>query len=345
MWNTIGHTKAVNILQRALAGGRLSHAYLLVGPRHIGKMTLALDLARAGNCLGETTPCSECDQCDRTARGVHADVRLVGLEKSPSGGGRTRVNVGIDQVREVQREASLKPYEGRCRTFIFEDATRLSAEAANALLKTLEEPPDQTLLLLLATDKQALPLTVVSRCQTLELRPAAPSLIANHLVDYLGVDADKADEIARLSDGRPGWAVRAAQNPEMLQQVAERLDSVEQVGAANIEERFEYAASLASVFGRDREAAREELTVWLEWWRDLLLTREDTPGFVKHVSRLESIKEVAEGLTSSQVAGAVGSIRRTMDLLERNVNARLALEGLMLALPRGARQPEGGRVR
>ncbi len=128
--------------------------------------------------------------------------------------------------------------------------------------------------------------------------------------------------------------MRAADQPEMPRQVADRLESVERVAAANIEERFEYAASLASVFGRDREVVRDELTLWPECWRDLLLTHEDASGYIKHVSRLESIKEVAEGLTSSQVAGAISSIRRTMHLLERNVNARLALEDLMLALPR-----------
>ena len=140
MWRTAGHDKAVNILGRALGEGRTAHAYLVTGPEHVGKMTLALDLARAVNCSGAERPCDACAQCRRVDRGLHADVRVVGVEPGPSGG-RQRVAIGIDQVREVQREASLKPYEGSSRVFIFDRAERLTEEAANSLLKILEEPP------------------------------------------------------------------------------------------------------------------------------------------------------------------------------------------------------------
>ncbi|TET38214.1 MAG: AAA family ATPase, partial [Dehalococcoidia bacterium] len=163
MWQVIGHEKAVALLERSMKGGKLSHAYLFVGPPHVGKMTLAMNLAQALNCRGEERPCGECPQCRRIARGVHADVQVIGLEG--------RMEIGIDQIREMQHAASLKPFEGRNRVFIIDGADHLSHEAANCLLKTLEEPPPNDQLILLAANERLLLPTVLSRCQKLELGP------------------------------------------------------------------------------------------------------------------------------------------------------------------------------
>ena len=333
MWNTIGHDKAINVLRRSIDQGRMSHVYLLVGPRHVGKMTLALDLARAANCLQDEKPCGECVQCDRITRGLHADVRLVGVGSGETGNGRGKVNIGIGQVREIQREANLKPFEGRCRVFIFDGSEHLSGEAANSLLKTLEEPPNQVLLVLLASHREALLSTISSRCQTLELRPVPQPLIVSYLETRYRVDSVTANEIARLSDGRPGWAIEAAIQPEMRQKITEKLNDIEEVVGGSLEERFAYAAGLASAFGRDRDLARQELTLWLEWWRDVMLIKEDALQSVKHLSRTEKLKAVADSLSSAQVVRTINAVRETIDLLESNVNSRLALEHLMLSLP------------
>ena len=334
MWQTIGHDKAVNVLKRSLESGRLSHAYLLAGPRHVGKMTLAMDLARAVNCLEDQPPCGQCSQCARIDRLLHADVQVVSVETDKSSEGRGRVLIGIDQVREVQREASLKPYEGSCRVFIFDGAEHLSEEAANSLLKTLEEPPDQVVLLLLTTAASALLPTLVSRCQVLDLRPVPSSLIARELEARHELDGARADEIARLSNGRPGWAINVVDTPELIEALSEKLEAFANVVRGGLEERFAYAASLASSTARDRDVGRQELDAWLTWWRDILLISHQVPEFVIHPSDLERLQSVAGALSSVQVARAIGAVRETMEHLERNVNPRLALEGLMLVLPR-----------
>ncbi len=182
MWNTIGHERAVTHLKLGLEKGQLSHAYLLTGPRQVGKMSLAMDLARALNCLGDERPCGVCDQCGRIERGLHADVRIAGVEAGTSRGGGSRTSIGIDQVREVQREASLKPYEGRYRVFVVDGAEHVTSEAANSLLKTLEEPPDQVVIALLAPDVDVLPPTVVSRCQRLDLSPTTSAVLRSSLM-------------------------------------------------------------------------------------------------------------------------------------------------------------------
>ena len=346
VWRTTGHDRTVGILRRGLAQGRLSHAYLIAGPGHVGKMTLAIDVAMAVCCTEEQKPCGACAQCTRVARGLHTDVRVVSIEGGEKESGRGRVLIGIDQVRQVQREASLTPFEGSHRVIIFDGAERLSEEAANSLLKFLEEPPDQVVLLLLASDAAALPATVVSRCQLLELRPVPADVIARALAERYELDSVGADEIARLAEGRPGWAFLAAEDGEVLAALSRKLDVIEDVVGGTLEGRFAYAAGLASAFERDRESAREELELWKAWWRSVLLVKEDLAGFVVHTSRLGSLEQVAASLSDAQAAHAMEAVSETAEHLERNVSPRLALEELMLALPRtGAASPGGAEER
>ena len=333
LWRTVGHEAAVNALQRSLREGRLSHAYLLVGPRHVGKMTLAIDLAQAVNCLEEEVPCGRCNQCRRIADGIHADVHVVGVDSSGARDGRGRVAISIDQVREVQRQASLKPYEGRYRVFIFDGAEHLSEEGANSLLKILEEPPEQVILVMLALDAEGLLPTIVSRCQRLNLRPAPLSLVTGELESRYSVDHDKAEQIVRLSGGRLGWAIQAVSQPDMLDRHLDRLRRVEEIVQAGLERRFAYAANLASGFADNRESVRQELDLWLQWWRDVLAAKEGALELVTNLSRADTVQAVAEALSSSQIVRAIRSVRGTIEHLELNVNPRLALEELMLALP------------
>ena len=326
MWNTIGHDSAVGLLRRSLDEGRLAHAYMITGPRHLGKMALAVDLAMAVNCTGPERPCGECTQCDRVSRGLHTDVKVVGVEKG--------VKIAIDQVREMQREISLAPFEGASRVVIFDESERLSEEAANGLLKTLEEPPDRVLTLLLASDTGAMAPTLSSRCQLLELKRVSGATIVDALIRKYGIEAPLADQIARIARGRPGWAFRAASDPEILESLSSKLEELEQIVAGDIEERFAHAASIASVFDKDRVAGRGDLDMWLDWWRDLMLVKADTPEFMIHVSRLEIMRAAAAKMTIAQIARAIAAIRETTSLMERNVNSRLALEQLFLTVPR-----------
>lgn len=335
-WQTIGNEKATSALRRALSGGRLPHAILIAGPEQVGKMALAVDLAAALNCTGDERPCGDCAGCSRTRRKLHTDVHVVGIQVAD--GGRSRTLIGVDQVRDVQREAALAPFEGECKVVIFDGAELLSEEASNSLLKTLEEPPPGVYLLLLTSKPEALLPTVISRCQAVDLKPVSPDVIADHLTKHRAVDPDVAGRAARLSDGRPGWAIRAIEEPGLLEAVEEKVEGVEEVVMGSMAMRFEHAARLGSATDRDREAGRRELEVWLAWWRDVMLVKEGVPQLAANLSRMDSLKPVAEMLTRQQIAGAIRAIRRTRRLIARNVNSRLALEVMMLDLPRVRQQ-------
>ncbi|MDP2726433.1 MAG: DNA polymerase III subunit delta', partial [Dehalococcoidia bacterium] len=148
----LGYPEVTKRLQRELAEGHVSHAYLVLGPTQVGKKVLALELAQALNCLDPSPPCGLCPHCQKIIAGIHPDVQVLGLladEKS----NRLRKEIGIDQVRALQHDASLHPCWGRYRVFVIDEAQHLSCEAANCLLKTLEEPPSACIIILLATEE------------------------------------------------------------------------------------------------------------------------------------------------------------------------------------------------
>ncbi len=331
MWKTVGHDKAIRTLNRSITAERLAHSYLITGPSKIGKTTLALDIARAANCTSDNRPCGTCRQCQRITPGLHPDVRTIGLEAARSG--RLRTQISIEQVREIQRDASLLPYEGRSRVFIFENGEKLSGEAANSLLKTLEEPPDRVIIIIVASDANAVLPTILSRCRRIDLRTAPPGIIADYLVEEKSLSRERAEEISGLSGGRIGWAIEAADDPAIITRIAEALDLIEATVKGPLAERFDYSESLARRFSADRQGVFTELDLWQSWWRDVLLIGQRKHELVVNSSRKETLTSVADQNSIEEVSASLRAIRRTVFLLERNVSPRLALESMMMKLP------------
>ncbi len=342
MWQVIGQTRAVSLLQRSLEMDSLAHAYLFIGPAHVGKMTLALNLAQALNCQAAEPPCGQCASCQKVASAKRADVQIIGLNHDAnSAETKPRVEISIDQIRQLQHTASLPPFEGRYKVFIIDGAELLSIEAANCLLKTLEEPVGKLAFILLTTNERLLPATVISRCQRVELLPLAIAEIEAALNKVWGIEPEKTKLLARLSHGCLGWAVSAILDEHLLQQRAERLDELLDIISADCEERFAYAAQLAAQFGQDRGLVQERLDLWLDWWRDLLLVKAGSSGDITSVDRLDTLIDTTRGYSLAQIKGFINSIQTACQQLKLNANPRLVLEVLMLNIPEVERQREG----
>lgn len=334
MWRPIGQDRIVESLQRSLAAGRIPHAYLFVGPKHVGKMTLTLDLAQALNCASEAKPCGSCEKCRRIRAGNHPDVQTIGLtETREDGDGPARKEISIEQIREMQRTINLNPYEGPYRIIIVDGAEHMSEEASSALLKTLEEPPGSTVLILLANEDQFLLPTILSRCRRYDLHPVPFKVIEQALVDRWSQPLERAELLARLSRGRVGWAVRAIESADMLGDRAEGLSRLIEVTGLGITERFEFAAELASGYGKNRSIVREQLEMWIEWWRDVLLVKNGCRAFVTNIDREAVLEDHAARCDLEQIRAAISVIRSGMRQLEQNANPRLVLDVLMLGIP------------
>ncbi|NQT74172.1 MAG: DNA polymerase III subunit delta' [Chloroflexi bacterium] len=334
MWQIIGQDRIVDLLKRSFHEGRLSHAYLFIGPKHVGKMTLSINLAQALNCLSEDKPCCECNSCRRIASGNHADVQLIQLaQNSENEQAPARKAISVNQIRDMQYNVNLKPYEGGYRVIIIDGAEYMSDGAANSLLKTLEEPPPNTVFLLLAVDEGSLLPTIRSRCQKIELPPLPSHIVKEALMERWGIDPSRADLLARACQGSIGWAISAIDDEGILEERSQHLDNLIALSGSDITERFEFAADLATQFSKNRVAVRERLQLWLTWWRDLLLVKGNCLEFITNNSQEGVLGQHAAQCSTSAIGGAIRSIQETMQQLEQNANPRLALEVLMLNIP------------
>jgi DNA polymerase-3 subunit delta' len=318
-WGITGHEWAVELLAGRIAAGRLHHATLITGPAGVGKTTLAIRLAQAINCTDPDPPCGTCRACDLTARLVHPDVYVLDGEAD---------KIKIDAVREMQGLLTLRPMEAPTRIAVLLAFHKTTEQAMDALLKTLEEPPSQTKLILTADVADALLPTIRSRCQAIPLRPVPRAQIEAALVAEYNLAPDRAALLARLSGGRPGWAFRAAQEPEALEKQVAVVEELLGALVANRSGRFAFAEAVAR-----RDDLRQALGVWQSWWRDVLLLAEGSRAEPVHADRLAQVEALAAQVGSAAARRALNAVRDTLQYLDRNVNTRLALEVMLLEMP------------
>jgi DNA polymerase III subunit delta' len=335
----IAQDRALSPLRSALRRGALHHAYLFGGPEGVGKGRAARLLAQAANCAaaGEPgegfrdDPCGTCTPCRKIDKGIHPDVLVLSEERvmakagtwEPRGGRSPSKDIVVDQVRDlVDRRLALKRHEARRRFVVIDPADAMNPQAQNALLKTLEEPPEDTTLVLVATSPDALLPTIRSRCLRVPFAPVPPSLVAERLV-AAGHAPERARLAAALSGGSLGRAL--ALDEEALEARATAV-----VGAASLD-REDAGGWLA--FARDHGGDREEaqalcelLLVWLRdvaaaqaGWRDLALAdlEEVTRGVAGAVTPAETLRRRRE-------------VRRAAAALRQNASPVLALEAMLI---------------
>lgn len=325
----IGNTDAVRRLGVAELSGAGAHAYLLVGPEHVGKRTLALRFAALATC---PTPnngdaCGACRSCAAAARGAHPDIHLV---ERPD----DKRTILVEQAQEVARIATIRPYQSDCKVVVIVAADSFEERAANLLLKTIEEPPPDTRIVLTSGNGDRVLPTIRSRCREVTLRPVPVPRIAEALTAR-GISHDHAALLARLSSGRPGWAIGAIDDPTVLAARETNLDLLSTVLATRSYARLPLADRLEDSrnVARTRETMATAFSTWITWWRDVLVVRAGCAELVTGIDRLSELGVASRRLDLATITGAINRTSLAVSHLDRNVNPRLALEGLLLDLP------------
>lgn len=343
MWPVAGHQHAVELLRNSIIQEHVAHAYLFTGPPHVGKSTLARAFAQALNCDQQGDPCGQCRACRLIERDRHHDVQVIRVDGDVDGGleeheggkptKKSSASIGIERVRALQHDAALAPYEARRKVYVVLEAERMTVDAANCLLKTLEEPPQRVVWILTTVDVGLLLPTVVSRCQQVALSPLPLTLVSKALVDRWGAGEEEAERLARLSRGCIGWAVNALTNPKVLSNRSAQLERMIAVVGGSRVQRFKLAERLAVEFSGNQLGLLGALGLWLEWWRDLLLFKTGCGDMVANADHIDGIRVMAEQLSIDHIYSYAREIEATMRHLDANANVRLALEALMLAMP------------
>ncbi len=333
-WDLIGHEWAVELLEKRIQRGQVGHAFLISGPPGVGRRTLALRLAQALNCTQPEesgAPCRTCRICRQIENQQHADLFVVQAERE---GGTLKV----EQIRELQHSLSLHPYEARYRVALLLRFEEAHPSAMNALLKTLEEPSPQVILLLTADSPENLLPTVVSRCEAIRLRPIPYGQIETALQQRFRLTQEQACLAAHVSGGKPGLAVRLSNTPVLMEERTDGLNELAELLKASYRERFKRAEALS----KDKIKLRVRLLTWLSFWRDVFLRSSGAAAPIANIDWIETIEGFASGLQVQEASRLVGTVERSVALLDQNVNPRLILEALMLELPKGSRLLQSG---
>jgi DNA polymerase-3 subunit delta' len=323
----IGHTRQIRILQSALKAGKLPHAYLFEGQDGVGKRKVALALAQAVQCErhGEDA-CGKCLPCQKVEDYIHPDVWWLAPEKN---------SIRIDVIRELQKDMSFEALEGNHRVVIIDEAEKMLHNAANAMLKILEEPPSATTMVLITPTPQQLLPTIVSRCQRLAFGPLTKEMARKVIAKHMEDDQRVVNLLASLSGGSPGRAM--AFGRELF--LDERPRFIEWVGRCSLD-RVQDIFQLSEKLDKKSEKSdtkREEILFYLEilrgWYRDVAVyhVTQNSEQLV-NADLVAGIQKASEQIPLRLAISRFETIGETLRDLERNANVRLALDTMLLKL-------------
>lgn len=336
-WNVVGHSWAVEYLSRL---DTPHHAWLFSGPRHVGKSTLVREFARALFCTGLDAPCGNCRACQLMADGAHPDFIVVAPMESDPEKAREDQTAKVDRdagklfVRQAETlitVANLRPMEARYKLFHIQDAERVTSEAFfNKLLKTIEEPPSHVILCITVSDRREILATVASRCHNVSLQPVERSTVRDTLIARAGLAPDRADLLARLANGRIGWALEQAQKGKLWEDREEQLLQLLTLVRGDGALRLDAAESMAK-----KKDARlfATLELWQGWWRDVLVLQSGARNSVINIDKLNELQNLAQEVAPAAVQAYLATLSDALAALRHTVNTRLALDMLLQRMP------------
>ncbi|WP_408955276.1 DNA polymerase III subunit delta' [Natroniella sp. ANB-PHB2] len=323
----IGQNLAITILKKQLGSNRLSHAYLFLGEQGVGKDIAAFEFAKAINCQEKSTDaCDQCISCRKANNQNHPDI----IEIKPDD-----KYIKIDQIRQLQKEILYKPYESKWKIYLIYQADSLSLEAANSLLKILEEPPRYAIIILVLDSTENILPTILSRCQLIRFRILPDELIKQELISNYKLSAEKSQLITSLAAGRYENAIQLVEDKERLAKREEILKllltlkkSEQVVVFESVERLLEYSDKI-----------NQTLELFLLWYRDLLLVKLNQVDSLVNADYQDKLIKESERYSIEEIEEIIRIVQSTNNVIKKyNVNLQLTLEVMLLKLSKLGRQ-------
>ncbi len=334
-WPIIGHKNIINYLESSLKRGRLSHAYLFTGPSGVGKTIVANYFIKSLFCLNkEKIPCERCLSCQQIEKGIHPDVIYLKKEKE-------RKDITIGQIRQLQKFLSLSRLSGSYKVALIQEAELLNKEAANSLLKTIEEPAEKVIIILITQDIHRIVPTIVSRCQVIRFYPVSSKEIVKFLEKKYSLKKGEAVNLANFSGGRPGKIISLLNEESDFKNYQELIGSFLNLFEEDLRGRlktikeirrkdFLNSKEISSQFLEKQTFFKETVSFLIEIIRDLILIKLDLSSLLKNYFLKSRLKKVAESYSLKGLINLLRETEKTGEYLEMNVNPSLAIENLLL---------------
>ncbi|MCR5778774.1 MAG: DNA polymerase III subunit delta [Lachnospiraceae bacterium] len=322
-YDIIGQKQIAEHFQHAIKSGQISHAYILDGEEGTGKRFISLIFATALQCeKGGENPCGECHSCKMALSGNHPDIVMVRHEKPNI--------ISVDEIRtQIVSDVLIKPYSSPHKIYIVPDATMMTQQAQNALLKTLEEPPAYAIIILLTDNKEKLLSTLLSRSLSLSIKPVRNSLIKEYLEKNTSVDKYRLQLAAAFARGSIGRAIKLAEDEEFEElktTVVSVLERIDDYGMSEIMDALKKAAEF-------KDKMSDYLDLMLLWYRDVLMCKASSDSDrVIFVGEERAIKRRAEKDSYEKINRVIDQILITKKRLDSNVNLELSMEMLLLTM-------------
>lgn len=319
----IGQQQIKEHLQNALATGKISHAYIISGEKSSGKEFIAKVFAMALQCeRGETEPCQECRSCRQALSDNHPDIIRIVHEKPGA--------IGVDDIRaQVNNDIAVKPYSSAYKVYIINEAEKMTVQAQNAILKTLEEPPEYAVILLLTANVNSLLSTILSRCVVLNMKPVADHLIKEYLCRQLAVPDYKAEVCAAFARGNVGKAKMLATSEEFENIKAEALALLKYIQDMDL---AEIMAAVKKITEYKLEI-KDYLDICAIWYRDALMFKATSD--MNHLifrEEIQALRRTAQRSSYEGIENIIKALDTAKQRLDANVNFELVMELLMLAI-------------
>lgn len=321
--NMIGHEREIAHLTQAIRAGKVSHAYIFSGEKGCGKLTLADTFAMALQCTGEgERPCRSCHSCHQAASGNHPDIIHIKHEKPNS--------IGVEDVREqLVGDIQIRPYNGKYKIYIVPDAEKLTVQAQNAILKTIEEPPEYAVILLLTNNEQVFLDTIRSRCVLLSLKPVPDERVKRYLMEEIQVPDYEADICVAFAQGNIGKAVRLASSEDFNAIKASAMRLIRNAGTMEVSAIIEYVKEVQDY----KISIQDYLDILALWYRDMVYFKatRDVDGLI-FKDELRTIRETVNRCSYEGAEEVMKAIETAKTRLAANVNFDLTMELLFLVI-------------